>query len=42
MIDDLGRMRFFLVLTIRADRIDDQEPRPFDEGHQRSSEVMTQ
>lgn len=38
MIDDLGRMRFFLVLTIRADRIDDQEPRPFDEGHQRSSE----
>jgi hypothetical protein len=41
MIDDLGATRFF-VLTIRADRIDDQEPRPFDEGHQRSSEVMTQ
>ena len=44
MIDDLGKMCFFLVLTTRADNLKhgDQEPRAFDEGHQRSSEVKTQ
>jgi hypothetical protein len=42
MVDDLGGMCFFLGFTIRADKHGDQEPRAFDEGHQRSSEVMTQ
>ncbi|KAF8274080.1 Rec8 like protein-domain-containing protein [Lactarius quietus] len=37
MIDDLGRT-CGVVLTIRADETDGQEPRVFDEAHQRSSE----